>query len=149
MTKKCPKCNRLLNESEFNWKIKNKIRASYCQDCSRQYIRNHYKNNKKYYLEKARKRNILTRIKINEYIREYFKSHSCIDCGETDILVLEFDHKDRNNKVSEINKMIRQRTSLKKVVEEISKCNVRCANCHRRKTQIENNSWRLKYAPVT
>jgi hypothetical protein len=148
MKKTCPRCKRELKEDDFNWKIKNVRRAYYCRDCSRQYVKDHYKNNKRYYLSKAKKRNILARKAVFEYIGSYLSQHACVDCGEDDILVLEFDHRDRNEKTSEISKMIRQRISMKRVAEEISKCDVRCANCHRRKSQKESGSWKLKYAPV-
>ena len=145
MTKLCPKCNRILDESEFNWKVKNVKRAVHCKDCSRKYIREHYKNNLQYYLNKAHKRNHEILIKYHEYIGAYLCFHSCVDCGEKDILVLEFDHKDRKQKDFDISSMYRLGYSVDKLVNEISKCDVRCANCHRRKTSKENNNWKLKY----
>lgn len=148
MAKKCPRCSRRLPIADFNWKIKNVRRATYCKDCSREYIRDHYKKNRKYYLKKARKRNLEVRQKAYEYLWPYLMSHPCVDCGETDILVLEFDHKDRTSKSEDVSRIIRRAGPLRQLIEEISKCDVRCANCHRRKTEKERNSWKLSYAPV-
>lgn len=61
----------------------------------------------------------------------YLKTHPCVDCGETDPIVLEFDHV-QGNKRDAVSRLIRY--SLQVVQDEILKCEVRCANCHRRKT---------------
>ena len=148
MVKSCTKCNRLLDETEFNWKIKDIKRSFHCKECSREYVRNHYKNNLQYYLDKTRKRNKRIMVLCHEYINSYLSSHKCIDCGENDVLVLEFDHRIRSEKSFDISRMNRQGYSLERLVEEISKCDIRCANCHRRKTAKESGSWKLKYAPV-
>lgn len=148
MEKTCSRCFGTFDISYFNWRVKNKIRSSHCKECSRKLIRDHYQKNRVYYLEKVKKRNLLVRQEVREYIAEYFQKHPCLDCGEKDILVLEFDHRVRNDKNYDINTAIHKRLSLHKVVEEVKKCDVRCANCHRRKTEKENNSWKLQYAPV-
>ncbi len=145
MIKKCSKCLRELDELNFNWKIKGVRLQYHCKECSRRYIREHYKNNRGYYLKKAYKRNLRIKDESFDYIGSYFKSHPCVDCGEADILVLEFDHKIRSEKYVEVSRLIKNRGSLKKLIKEISKCEVRCANCHRRKTAKEDNSWRLNY----
>lgn len=148
MIKHCPKCDRSLSDSEFNWKKAFVRRATYCKQCSRKFIQDHYKENRKYYVDKTKKRNShLKQLQIR-YVAQYLLSHPCVDCGETDILVLEFDHRERAHKICEIGHIIKQRLSFKLLVEEINKCDVRCANCHRRKTEKENNSWKLKYASV-
>lgn len=147
MKKRCPRCKMLLNIDEFNWKIKDIKRASHCKKCSRKYIREHYYKNKKYYLKKARIRNSKLKEQAYEYICSYFKIHPCIDCGEKDILVLEFDHIDRSSKSADISYIIKNNNTLEKLKREIEKCEVRCANCHRRKTEIENNSWKVKMRP--
>ena len=144
MSRKCSKCLRILDESEYNWKFRNVKLQYHCKECSRKYVREHYKNNTKYYIDKAHKRNIVVKEKSLKYIGEYFSKHSCVDCGESDILVLEFDHRLRSEKYKDISRLIKTRGSFKRVVEEISKCDVRCANCHRRKTALESNSWRLQ-----
>lgn len=99
-------------------------------------------------MDKARKRNDVIKERSHAYLGPYLLSHPCIDCGEKDILVLEFDHKDRKMKEGEIRHIIQSGATLEKVMEEVQKCEVRCSNCHRRKTEKENNSWKLKYAPV-
>lgn len=142
MIKQCPHCKQVLDESYFNWKIKGKQLAAYCKDCSRKYIRSHYARNQQYYLNKARKRRSDLKAIGVEYITNYLKSHPCVDCGETDIVVLEFDHRERREKGKEISKMLNIGFQLDKLIKEISKCDVRCANCHRRKTHAENGSWK-------
>lgn len=72
-------------------------------------------------------------------------SGGCITCGENNILVLEFDHRDPSKKVESIAFMISYARAMNKFLEELDKCDVLCANCHRIKTSYENNSWRLKY----
>lgn len=144
----CRRCKLKLRISNFNWKIKSVRRASYCKSCSREYIRDHYKRNRKYYLLKARRRNSAIRQRAREYIGSYLSTHSCVDCGETDILVLEFDHKRKGRKSENVSNTIRRTGSLEQLISEVSKCDVRCANCHRRKTEKESSSWKLKYAPV-
>lgn len=145
MSKFCSKCKRVLDESNFNWKIKN-IKLSYhCKDCSREYVKEHYKNNLRYYLDKAKRRRSELAFTYHEYIANYLSTHPCKDCGEKDILVLEFDHKDRETKDFDVSAMSHHGSSAQKMVLEISKCEVRCANCHRRKTAKESNSWKLRY----
>ncbi len=148
MARKCSKCERLLDESDFNWKIKNVKLQYHCKDCSRSYVKNHYKANIDYYVAKAKKRNKWIRENAYSYLGPYLLSHPCVDCGESDILILEFDHRDRKMKDYEIGRIITRGGTLDKIKKEVAKCDVRCSNCHRRKTETENNSWKLKYAPV-
>lgn len=144
--RRCSRCKQEKPFEAFNFKIKQLgLRQYTCRDCTRLQIRNHYISNRIYYLNKAKKRNSKLRQKAYKYIGEFLSTHGCVDCGEKDILVLEFDHKDRAKKSFEINKILRARLTFKKLIEEISKCDVRCANCHRRKTERENKSWRLIY----
>ena len=64
------------------------------------------------------------------------------------MLVLEFDHKDKHKKEFSISDLIKKSVPHERLAEEMSKCEVRCANCHRKKTQKEGSSWRLNCAPV-
>lgn len=144
----CSKCRKLLAAELFNWKRKGIQRASACRECTRLQVQEHYRRNKQYYLQKARARNSLNRRRIYALMEEYLRNHPCVDCGETDIVVLEFDHRERIEKTSDVSYIIRRRRSWKTVMKEIEKCDVRCANCHRRKSERESKSWRTQLAPV-
>ncbi len=134
--KACTKCKRTKELSQFNFKIKARnIYSSHCKECSNAYVRNHYLNNRNYYLDKAKRRNRIIRIQIKKYIWDYLIKHSCVDCGESDPVVLEFDH--ISNKIINISEMARDKYALSKIIEEIAKCEIRCANCHRRKTALQ------------
>jgi hypothetical protein len=74
------------------------------------------------------------------YVLGYLRAHPCIDCGEPDPVVLEFDHI-RGEKIRPINQMIVS-SSSKQLTQEIEKCEVRCANCHRRRHAKEIGSYR-------
>jgi hypothetical protein len=58
----------------------------------------------------------------------------CLDCHTTDLAVLEFDHV-RGEKIADISLLVRNGHSLARLQAEIAKCEVRCANCHRRRTR--------------
>lgn len=70
----------------------------------------------------------------------YLREHPCVDCGETDIVVLQFDHV-RGKKTKEIGAMMQY--AWKNILKEIAKCDVRCANDHVRRTQKEQNAYRV------
>lgn len=64
----------------------------------------------------------------------YLSDKSCLRCGERDPIVLEFDHIDPTTKVDTISNMICSTRSWTKIANEIAKCQILCANCHRIKT---------------
>jgi hypothetical protein len=59
----------------------------------------------------------------------------CVDCGERDLLVLEFDH--IGDKRSNVTALGWSETSLARLDAEIAQCEVRCCNCHRRRTAAQ------------
>jgi hypothetical protein len=69
----------------------------------------------------------------------YFRAHPCVDCGERDPIVLEFDH--LRDKAFTIGQALAKR-SWQSILDEIKKCEVVCANCHRRRTAIRRGSVR-------
>lgn len=99
----------------------------------KKFAKEHYEANKEKYKKRAIRHNKKARERNRNYVLEYLKSHPCIDCNEGDIIVLEFDHV-KDKKVSEISKAASAGWSLERLKKEIEKCEVRCANCHRRAT---------------
>jgi hypothetical protein len=69
-----------------------------------------------------------------KWIAEHLVGHPCVDCGEADLDVLDFDHV-RGAKLFTIAMAVRNGRSLQAIISEIEKCEVRCANCHRRVTR--------------
>ena len=64
-------------------------------------------------------------------------SAGCVDCGNSDIRVLEFDHIS-NDKFKNVSAL--RTGSLEKIKEEIAKCEVVCANCHKIRTYGRMNN---------
>lgn len=69
-----------------------------------------------------------------KYIAYYLSHHPCVDCNEKDPIVLEFDHV-RGVKAGCVREIARD-YPLDMVKEEIAKCEVRCANCHKRRHHL-------------
>lgn len=73
---------------------------------------------------------------------QYLAQQRCIDCGEQDPVVLEFDHmRDKRRNIAEL---ISGGLTWAVIQAEIEKCEVRCANCHRRKTARERGFYERK-----
>jgi hypothetical protein len=76
-----------------------------------------------------------------EFLIEFLRQHPCVDCGEDDVVVLEFDH--RRDKLETVSTLSREGYSLDKLKAEIAKCDVVCANCHRRRTAKQFGWYRV------
>lgn len=137
--KECTRCKEPKVLTEFSKKKNSKDGLQHvCKACHSSYIKEHYSNNKSYYKDKATLRNQEVRTINLQFTFDYLKEHSCVDCGESDPLVLEFDHiRDKKDAVS---RLVATGCSLDRIKEEIEKCEVRCCNCHRRKT-IKQLGW--------
>lgn len=141
--KKCTRCKKIKLLVEFQKRALAKDGcASMCKPCKRAYDNAHYQAHpdRKKYIAQNRK---AARQKAVAFIRQYLLSHPCVDCGETDITVLEFDHV-RGKKRAAIATL--KQSSQAAVEKEIKKCVVRCANCHRKKT-AKQFSWKTKLPP--
>lgn len=143
--KLCTKCKIEKPESDFGRRSDTGKIKSHCFECEKEYIRKHYENNKEKYLVKANVNRNKAYYRTREILWTYLLDHPCVDCGESDPIVLEFDHKDDTEKIMDVTKIIVYRNT-KKLFDEIAKCDVRCANCHRRRTAKQFNNW--KYARI-
>jgi len=78
------------------------------------------------------------------FYRTVVFNESCKHCGESDPIVLEFHHRHAEEKSHSVSGMIESH-SKEKILAEVAKCDVLCANCHRRVTAKERNWQILKY----
>ncbi len=141
--KHCSGCDRDLDIDNFAWHNKAKgIRQRWCRECLRQANKVHYQNNTQIYKDRAIIRNNRVIAENRQRIYSYLSTHPCVDCGNTDIRCLEFDHV-RGSKKADIGKLLASVTPWKIIEAEIAKCEVRCANCHRIKTSEGRGWWRF------
>lgn len=92
------------------------------------YTKNHYEENKEFYLERLSRRKALFRRIVAE-----LKLEPCMDC---EIIyppyVMDFDHV-RGEKLRNVSNY-GGFSSPVKLLEEIEKCDLVCSNCHRIRT---------------
>ena len=142
MKKICPGCGEERDaELDFNWKYRDRgIRNTRCKVCQSRVSKQHYKDNKQSYMARVRAREVLVIVDNQKRLAEYLACHPCIDCGQADVRVLEFDHV-RGKKSASITRMLNG-APWSAIEAEIAKCEVRCANCHRIKTLERGKWWR-------
>ena len=129
---RCSRCKTEKPDEEFAWhRRKQGKRETYCRPCRAEYKREHYQANKQRYIAAARQRKKALVEERTLFLVGFLREHPCVDCGEDDPVVLEFDHL-RDKKFS-ISAGIQGRR-WQDVLDEIAKCEVVCANCHRRRT---------------
>lgn len=136
--KYCNQCFMTKHRDKFH---KNKKTSdglqSRCKECNKANFAASYKKDPEINT-KAVKRRRIRNVKINKQrVWDYLLKHPCLHCGEDDPIVLEFDHIDPSTKISAIAMLRGSNCSWAKLEAEIAKCQVLCANCHRRKTAKE------------
>lgn len=130
---KCFKCQIDKNESEFHWKNKSKgTRQGWCKPCHSIWTKKNYAG-LSVEAKKAKAALAAENVLRNKiFVLEYLRKHPCCTCGECDPVVLEFNHLE--GKEGNISDMIKQGRSIINLQAEMDKCEVLCANCHRRHT---------------
>ena len=93
-----------------------------------EYARELYKTNKKLAVKRVAKR----KKEIKKWFEDYKKSLKCIQCGENHPATLDFHHKNSQNKEESITFLVCNGYSLDAIKKELEKCEVLCANCHRK-----------------
>ena len=133
-TRVCGHCGELKPREAFASKSLGSGEPQWqCRECHAAYRRAHYVRNRAGYIKRESARIQARSIAVRSRVFEYLLKHPCVDCGETDPVVLEFDHVDRLGKRAPV-AFLAARRSWTSVQEEIAKTVVRCVNCHRRVT---------------
>lgn len=151
----CPRC-----------KIEHNSKFKCCDDC-REYIRNwrskhprvltdkqkerqkeishkHFENNKEYYHQRTHAR----RRVIRQFMLDIKSKLGCSRCPERDPVCLNFHHKDPKTKSGQLADAINEGWSKKKILDEIAKCEVLCANCHLKEHEKQRQATFNDIAPI-
>ena len=127
MYKQCSSCQEEKLLSNFR---KDKTQTSgyqpRCKICARQAGSVTYQK----YREKTIARNYERQKAARQLVSNYRETHSCTYCDENDPVCLDFHHRDPKTKSFKLSSVTTQ--STKTIMEEIKKCVLICANCHRK-----------------
>ncbi len=94
----------------------------------------YYQSHKKICVKRVLENNAKIRKRSRDLI-EAAKAKPCADCGKVyPSYVMDFDHLPGFEKRFELGRAVRGTYSIKSIEEEIAKCEVVCANCHRERT---------------
>lgn len=110
-----------------------------CCTCKKAYNADYYERTKNRFKAVRAESRHQTLDERRDQLAAYLSQHPCVDCGETDIVVLQFDH--QGDKKFSIASMVMHRYSWETILAEIEKCEVVCANDHARRT-ARSYGWR-------
>ena len=139
--KRCSKCSEVKALGDFNRSGGTGDGLhSYCRACQGAWYREHAVQHKANVHATSRRRKLEAR----DYLVTVL-ADGCVDCGESDIRVLDFDHV-RGEKTAAIADMVRRGVGLHTIRLEVDKCEVRCRNCHAIVTVMRRGqSWHFRY----
>ncbi len=138
----CTKCKQAKTVSDFF--VKDKTRGklhTQCKNCYKvqrqHYYSEHYEKYRDEYRKRAKERRTKLKTEYRNNLLDFLSDKSCVICKISDPVVLEFDHIDLNTKSFSISQSVKLGYRWDRVLAEIDKCQVMCANCHKRKTSRE------------
>ncbi len=142
MEKKCPKCEFKKHSDAFRPnKYKKDGLQVYCRDCDDRLQHEWYLKNKGKVKAASSKRNKEQKIRNIHLVLSLLKGKGCEKCGEQNPIVLEFHHIEA--KLYNVSVLVCNSWSEKKIKDEIDKCKILCANCHKIETAIQQNWYKL------
>jgi hypothetical protein len=146
MVKLCGTCRRWKGLSEFNRKTSRfDGLQEVCRDCNRASSRAYYARNRERHVRAIVERTARRRVESKAFLVRYLREHPCVDCGNADLRVLDFDHRPGSAKRKDVMSIVKEGFSIATLEEEISKCDVRCRNCHAIVTlERKADNWRSR-----
>lgn len=131
--RRCGRCRLTKALDEFSLRsTETRERQPRCRPCMAEYKRFWYLRKRDHQLARVRLNREHARLENQDRAWDYLGQHGCVDCGEPDPVVLQFDH--LGDKERGVSYMLLGGFTWAKIKLEIDKCAVRCGNCHRRKT---------------
>lgn len=140
--KTCSRCKEQKPISEFNKKRASGVQP-YCRPCQGAYQRDNYEAVRPTALQGIYENRKRRKREIRLFLAGYYSEHPCVDCGETDLAVLDFDHLFEKN--FGLNKAIGNVMPIERIKAELENGEVRCSNCHRKITAERSKNWRWRY----
>lgn len=136
--KTCSRCHLSKDLSEFYLRKTGRKAGQYynhCKTCLRERGKSYYRKNRERQLflsNQRRKKYVILKKKLVYSL----KNRPCKDCGQRfPHYVMDFDHRDETTKIGNIAHLVSQNYYSKtKLLAEINKCDIVCANCHRIRT---------------
>ncbi len=132
-SKRCGRCGAIKPLTGFHRdRSRNDGRQNYCRECNIEQMIAYHAVNGDRCRARINQRKRLLRERNKRWLLAYLLGHPCVDCGERDPIVLDFDH--LRDKRLNISALANRGARWEVVLSEIEKCEVVCANCHRRRT---------------
>jgi hypothetical protein len=134
--RRCGRCEELLPTESFA--RRGAGRQHWCKACFRAYFAARgdvHRRQSGAALERRRER-------AAAHVLAIVGAGACADCGERDPVVLEFDHV--GPKRADVGQLVRDGVTVARLDDEIARCELVCACCHRRRTAVRRGSWRVR-----
>lgn len=146
-TKRCAMCKRAQQLVEFNRRCRSGDGLqAHCRECNREASRAYYRRSRAKHLRDVARHKRAYVARNRSILLAHLLEHPCVDCGESDPRVLEFDHV-RGVKRGDVGSMAANAVSVAGLLGEIAKCEVRCVNCHLRRSGEAQRWWRARVPP--
>ncbi len=132
--RRCSHCKEWKPEEAFSISNKRKgTRLRFCSVCMRPYRKSWYARHKNEQVERTSKTRQVRKAAARKLIRD-LKSNPCADCGgRFHWTQMDFDHV-KSDKLKDVARMVQTPYSVAKLLTEVAKCDLVCANCHRLRT---------------
>lgn len=139
----CRECRKPKSLAEFPFRSVREQRHQWrCLSCQRAYSASWYARNRASHAARSADNRRSRKRRLKAFVRKYLEAHPCVDCGESDPDVLDFDHV--RGKLAEVSLLVGAGRPWAAISSEIAKCEVRCANCHRRRTVRQIGGYRTR-----
>src|SRR6476661_10583761 len=121
-TKLCTKCQRDLPVTAFafNRTKLDRLQTS-CRECKKAQQGSWYRRNRERHIENVRPSRAAAVERNLRYVVHYLLDNPCLDCGENDPLILQFDHV-RGEKVACVSELVSRGSAVTQIQLEIEKC---------------------------
>lgn len=142
--KTCTKCHVEKSVDDFWYRDKSTGKLnSQCKDCLGEYHKVYSSTRKRPYAPTQQRARVEIR---RQWLWDYLLQHPCVDCGADNPVYLEFDHVDPSTKSKTVSRLVLGNAPMDRVDAEISKCVVRCSNCHAIRTAEQFGWYKMQRA---